>query len=63
MFRPVYLVVVLFVVKDIYCRSISMQTESTVLPLSVEENREQFDDALKRDKKSFLSTSFVSALN
>lgn len=64
MFRfTIYLVVVLFIVNDTYGRSISMQTEATVLPSSADEQREQFDDVLKRDKKSLLSTSFVRSLN
>lgn len=61
MIRVIYFVVVLFVVKDVHCRSISMQSESSVpVPASADDNRDQFDDVLKRDKKSYLSTQFVS---
>lgn len=63
MFRTICLVVVLFVAKDIHCRSISISSELVEHPSSVEESREHVNDVLRRDKKSYLSTPFVRELN
>lgn len=59
MFRVICLVVVVvvFLAKDIHGRSISIPFELPEHPPSVDENHEHSkNDALKRHKKSFLST-------
>lgn len=64
MIRTICLVAVLFVAEDISCRSISKPSEFLELPSSDQgENHEHFNDVLKRDKKSYLSTPFVRELN
>lgn len=61
MIRTVCLVVGLFLVKEIHGRDISVALPE--LASSVEENLEHFNDVLKRDKKSYLSTPIVRDLN
>lgn len=62
MIREVCLILVLSFVKNNHCRSISIPTELPVLPSTVEQNHERFGDVLKREKKSYLSTPYVSEL-
>lgn len=63
MYRAICSIVILFVAKDIYCRSISVPSELLELPSSIDESHEHSNDVLKRDKKSYLSTPFVRELN
>lgn len=56
-------VVIAFLANGIQGRSILIPLDSTELPSPVAEKHEHFDDELKRDKKSFLSTPFVRGLS